>query len=124
MPELHRLPRDASMLYGIGRADASGRVAGHAIVEALGWQCGDRLEIVTTARAIVIRASPSGFFFVPRRPCIVIPVTARRHCGIKAGDSVLLAAAPEYGIVIVHTLSALDGMLAEYHATHSPAKAP
>jgi len=118
---LHRLPRDGSLLYGIGRVDASGRVADHDIVEALGWRHGDRLEVTVIPRTIVIRSSPEGLYSVPQRPCIVIPANARHHCGIKAGDNILLAAAPDFGIVIVHTLSVLDDMLAEFHIAHSAA---
>jgi hypothetical protein len=35
---------------------------------------------------------------------------------ILAGDHLLLAAAPGDGLVIVHTLSDLDQMLAGYHS--------
>jgi bifunctional DNA-binding transcriptional regulator/antitoxin component of YhaV-PrlF toxin-antitoxin module len=53
---------------------------------------------------------------VPPRPHIVIPAAARRQHGIETGDHVLLAAAPEYGIVIVHTRQAMNDMLARYHS--------
>ena len=56
---------------------------------------------------------------VPQRPAIVIPRPARTLHRIEAGDHVLLAAAPAYDVVIVHTLSALDDMLASYHSTHA-----
>jgi bifunctional DNA-binding transcriptional regulator/antitoxin component of YhaV-PrlF toxin-antitoxin module len=119
VPQLHRLPRDGSMLYGIGRVDASGRVADHDIVAAMGWQAGDRIEVIIGPRAIVMRKSPQGLVFVPRRPCVVIPAPVRHHRGISAGDHVLLAAAPDHGVVIVHTLSDLDNMLCEYHSPAS-----
>lgn len=122
MPDLHHLPRDGSMLYGIGCVDASGRVANHAIIEALGWRNDDKLEVIVIHRAIVIRQSSVGLFSVPQRPCIVIPATARHQCDIETGDHVLLAAAPEYGVVIVHTLSALDDMIAGYHSADSHAR--
>ena len=112
MPDLHRLPRDGSMLYGIGRVDASGRVVNHDIVSALGWHPGDALEVIAAHRAIVMRTSPDGLISVPQRPCIVIPMAIRRLRGIAAGDHVLLAAAPDHGVLIVHTLSDLDDMLA------------
>ena len=105
------------MLYGIGRVDSSGRVANREIVEALHWQPGDRLEIVLMPSAIVIRACPDGLLRVPQRPAIVIPRPGRTLHRIEAGDHVLLAAAPAYDLVIVHTLSALDDMLASYHST-------
>jgi len=119
IPDLHRLPRDGSMLYGIGPVDASGRVASHEIVEALGWRPGDRVEVIVAPRAIVMRSSPGGLVSVPQRPCVVIPGTIRHRRGIRTGDHVLLAAAPDHGVVIVHTLSDLDDMLSDYHASRS-----
>jgi hypothetical protein len=117
LTRLQRLPRETSMLYGIGRVDSSGRVANREIIEALHWQAGDRLEIVMSPSAIVVRACPYGPVRVPQRPSIVIPRPARTLHRIEAGDHVLLAAAPAYDVVIVHTLSALDDMLASYHST-------
>ena len=37
---LHQLSQDTTMLYGVGRVDASGRVASRDIVRALGWRPG------------------------------------------------------------------------------------
>ncbi len=119
LTRLQRLPRETSMLYGIGRVDSSGRVANREITEALHWRPGDRLEIVLMPSAIVIRACPDGPLRVPQRPSIVIPRPARTLHRIEAGDHVLLAAAPAYDLVMVHTLSALDDMLASYHSTHA-----
>lgn len=113
---LHRLPRDASMLYDIGRVDASGRVACNEIISALRWEPGTRLDVILTPRAIVIRAAPGGLFPTSRRPCILIPSHARRPHGIKPGDHVLIAAAPEHGFVLVYPLSALDDMVSRYHS--------
>jgi len=120
VPDLQRLPHDGSMLYGIGRVDASGRVTDHEIVDALGWRPGDAVEVIVAPWAILMRTSPQGLVSVPRRPCIVIPVTVRRHRRIATGDQVLLAAAPDYGVVLVHTLSELDDMLTDYHSSQSP----
>jgi bifunctional DNA-binding transcriptional regulator/antitoxin component of YhaV-PrlF toxin-antitoxin module len=124
IPELHRLPRDESMLYGIGRVDASGRVADRDIIEALGWKSGDSVEVVATPQAIVIRAAPEGLLRIPRRPCVVIPAQVRHHHGISPGDHVLLAAAPDHGVVVVHTLADLDIMLSEYHSCRAATNRP
>ena len=59
---LHQLPRDASMLYDIGRVDGSGRVASNDIINALRWQPGSKLDVILTPRTIVIRAAPGGQF--------------------------------------------------------------
>ena len=113
---LHRLPRDASMVYDIGRVDGSGRVTSNDITNALHWHSGSKLDIILASRMIVIRAAPDGLFSVPKKPCIIIPSHARRPHGIRPGDQVLIAAAPDHGLVIVYPLSALDEMIASYHS--------
>jgi hypothetical protein len=40
LTDLRRLPRDASMLYDIGRVDRSGRIASNDILKALNWSPG------------------------------------------------------------------------------------
>jgi bifunctional DNA-binding transcriptional regulator/antitoxin component of YhaV-PrlF toxin-antitoxin module len=117
---LQQLSCDTTMLYGVGRVDASGRVSNRDIVRALGWQPGDRLEVIPTLSAIVILSSPDGLLSVPIKPYIVIPASARRLHNIETGDHVLLAAAPEYGIVIIHTRQAMNDMLARYHSSFPP----
>ena len=121
---LHRLPRDASMLYDIGRVDSSGRVASNDIINALHWRPGSKLQVILTPRTIVIRTAPDGVFSVPQRPCIIIPSHARRPHGIKPGDHVLIAAAPDHGLVIVYPLSALDEMISRYHSAQPQAEIP
>lgn len=116
LADLHQLPRDASMLYDIGCVDGSGRVASNDIINALNWRPGGKLDVILTPRTIVIRSASHGQFLVPRRPCIIIPSHVRRPHGIKSGDHVLIAAAPEYGLVIVYPLSALDEMISRYHS--------
>ena len=117
---LHQLSRDTTMLYGVGPVDASGRVKNSDIVRALGWQPGDKLEVISGLGGIVIFSSPDGLFTVPVKPCIVIPAAARRIHDIQPGDHVLLAAAPEYSVVIVHTRQAVNEMLARYHSAFPP----
>ena len=121
---LHQLPRDASMLYDIGRVDGSGRLTSNGITNALRWHHGSKLDVILTSRSIVIRAAPDGLFSVPRRPCIIIPAHTRRPHGIKPGDQVLIAAAPDYGLVLVYPLSALDEMISRYHSAQCEAESP
>jgi len=116
LSRLPRLPRETSMLYTIGRVDRSGRVTNRGITDALRWQPGDRLAMTLTPSAVVLCPAPDGLLRVPRRPCIAIPVTARRFLSITPGDELLLAAAPEYRIVIMHTMQAVEDMLASFYA--------
>jgi hypothetical protein len=115
--DLHLLPRDASMLYDIGRVDGSGRIASNDIVNALNWTSGSKLDVILTPQSIVLRSASDGLYSVPPRPCIVIPSHARHPHGITPGDRVLIAAAPDHGLVIVYPLSALDEMISRYHST-------
>jgi bifunctional DNA-binding transcriptional regulator/antitoxin component of YhaV-PrlF toxin-antitoxin module len=112
------------MLYDIGQVDTSGRVGSREIVAALGWRPRDRLELILTAGAIVLRACPDGLFSVPQRPRIIIPAAARHRHAIRPRDHVLLAAAPDYRIVIIYPLSALDDMIARYHLAHPAEEQP
>jgi len=116
LSRLPRLPRETSMMYGIARVDPSGRVTSRGITDAMRWRPGDRLAMTLTPSAVVLCPSPGGLLRVPRRLCIAIPVTARRLLSITPGDELLLAAAPEYRIVITHTMQAVEDMLASFYA--------
>lgn len=124
LASLHQLPHDTSMLYDILRVDVSGRIGNHEIVEALHWRPGDNLETFLTQGAIVIRVSADGLFRLPQRRRIIIPAAARRRYGIRPADRVLVAAAPDYGIVIVYPLSTLDEMITRYHSAYPDAETP
>lgn len=121
---LHQLSRDASVLYDIGSVDIAGRITSNHIVNALHWEPGSRLDVILTSHTIVIRAAPSGLFSVPRRPRIIIPSHARQRHGIRPGDHVLIAAAPDYDLMIVYPLSALDEMISRYHSAESETETP
>ncbi|MFD2415527.1 hypothetical protein [Amycolatopsis pigmentata] len=43
-------------------------------------------------------------------------MTVRHWCHLQAGDRVLLAAAPDRGVLIVSTMSALDSMVTAFHS--------
>jgi bifunctional DNA-binding transcriptional regulator/antitoxin component of YhaV-PrlF toxin-antitoxin module len=124
VPALHQLPGDGSMVYDIGSVDASGRIAAKPVIAAAGWQPGDRLDLITAADAIVLRASPDGPWQVPPRGGICLPVHARHRHGIGQGDRVLLAASPEHALVIVYPPSALDEMITSYHTARAEKETP
>ena len=121
LTSLHQLSRDTTMLYDVGQVDESGRVSNRDIIRALGWQPGDKLDVIPALGGIVILASPDGLYTMPAKPCIFIPTAARRIYNIETGDHVLLAAAPDYGVVIIHTRQAINDMLARYHSASPPA---
>ena len=103
-----RPPGRPDVVYGFGRIDASGRVAGQATITALGWRGGDRLTLTADAGVMVARRDPGGMVTVPARPCIVIPAALRRRCGLRAGDHVLLAALPGEDLLAAYSFAVVD----------------
>jgi len=99
-------PADA--VYGIGRIDASGRIADRAVTRALGWRGGDRLTLTAAAGVVTARRDPGGMITVPGRACIAIPAALRRRCGLRPGDRVLLAAVPGDGTLAAYPLAVVD----------------
>ncbi len=108
------------VVYGIGRIDASGRVADRAVIGALGWRGGDRLTLTAGDGVVVVaRRDPGGMVTVPSRPYIVIPAALRRRCGLRAGDRVLLAALPGEDALAAYPLSVVDQALRAHSALPS-----
>jgi hypothetical protein len=96
------------VVYGIGRIDASGRIADRAVTSALGWCSGDRLTLTADAGVVTARRDPGGIITLPRRAYITIPAPLRRRCGLEPGDRVLLAAVPGEGTLVVYCLAVVD----------------
>ena len=51
------LPEDT--VYGIGRIDASGRIADQSVITAMGWRGGDLLTLTADAGVVTAPSSPS-----------------------------------------------------------------
>lgn len=106
---------DGSLTYAVSRVDESGVVAATHVLERLGWRTGDRLAVTTVRNVIVMRRNRDGVQAVPKRRLLVIPAAARRACGIRTGDSLLLAAAVEVDTILIHPPAVLDQMMTLYH---------
>jgi hypothetical protein len=103
-------------VYGVAVVDCRGRVADRAVVTALGWMPGTRLDIRESNGLLIVRADAGGVFAVTGQGHLRLPAPVRRCCGLVSGDRVLLAAYPERDVVIVHPPAVLDGLLAACHA--------
>ena len=99
-------PRD--VVYGIGRIDASGRIADRAVICALGWRGGDRLTLTVDAGVVTARRDPGGMITLPGRAYIAVPAALRRRCGLRPGDRVLLAAVPGDDTLTAYSLAVVD----------------
>jgi hypothetical protein len=110
------LPRTGSLRYGMARVDDSGRVSNRSTIQALGWRCGDRLQVTLVAGSVLVHRDPGGAFVMPSKPYVVLPAGVRHRSGVRAGEQVLLAADPAHDVLVVHPLAVLDSMLVAYHS--------
>jgi hypothetical protein len=117
--ELPAPSRSPSLLYGMGRIDADGRISNASIITSLGWSAGDRLQMALVDGSVLVHRDASGPFGISRKPYLVLPVAIRRRNGMDAGQQVLLAADPNHDVLVVHPQSALDAMITTYHASLS-----
>ena len=112
---LRSVPDD--VVYGIGRIDASGRIADRAVISALGWRGGDRLTLTADAGVVTARRDPGGMVTLSgRRPYIAIPAALRRRCGLEPGDRVLLAALPAADTLTAYSLAVVDQAIRSHGA--------
>jgi hypothetical protein len=102
----------ADVVYGLGRIDASGRVADRTVTRALGWHDGDRLTLTASAGVVTARRDPDGLAILPPRHYIVIPATLRHRCGLLPGDPVLLTGVPAEDTLTAYSLAVVDQALA------------
>ena len=61
------------VVCGIGRIDASGRIADRAVISALGWRGGDRLTLTADAGVVTTRRDPGDMVTLPGRAYIAVP---------------------------------------------------
>jgi hypothetical protein len=108
--------RTSTAVYGLAAVDCRGRVADRAVVHALGWTPGTRLDIRETRGLLVVRTDAHGVFSVTMQGHLRLPAPVRHCCGLQRGDRVLLAAAPDRDLLIVYPPTALDDLLAQHHA--------
>jgi AbrB family looped-hinge helix DNA binding protein len=113
------LPED--VVYGIGRIDASGRIADQSVITVMGWRGGDLLTLTADAGVVTARRDPGGMVTIPRRGYIAIPAALRLRCGLKPGDRVLIAATPAdetltaYSLAVVHEAIRARGLFPHAH---------
>ncbi|MEV0326976.1 AbrB/MazE/SpoVT family DNA-binding domain-containing protein [Micromonospora echinospora] len=99
-------------MYRLASVDSSGRIRDRAIIGALGWEPGARLDIRYGAGAIVVRRDSQGVFTVTGQGHLVLPASVRHWCGLGAGERVLLTAGPAANLLVVYPPSVLDEMVA------------
>ena len=117
VPEVPAAPDD--VLYGLGRIDASGRIADRSVISALGWQSGDRLTLTAAAGVVTARRDPRGMVTMPSKPYVTIPAALCRRCGLRPGDRVLLAAVPGDDMLAAYSFAVVDQAIRAHGALPS-----
>jgi hypothetical protein len=115
-PALPSSTGPADLLLDVARVDRSGRVSARALLGALGWRCGRRLDIAVVHGALVVGAATSGLHVVGSRGEVALPAAGRRMCGIDTGAAVLLVACPVRDVLVVHPAEAVAGLLVDWYA--------
>jgi bifunctional DNA-binding transcriptional regulator/antitoxin component of YhaV-PrlF toxin-antitoxin module len=101
------------------RLDASGRLTARALLRALGWDPGHRVDIAVTEGVVVVGSAPAGLHVVGDRGEVGLPVTARRMCGITRGLPVLLVAVLPRDVLVVHPAHLIGQLLADWYTTRA-----
>lgn len=109
---------ESTIRYTVGSIDESGKVPAAQVLESLGWQGGDRLSVTVQRGVVVLQRDPDGLVAVTKRRALVIPAAARRACGIRKADAVLIAAVVGFNTAVVHPQVIIDRMMTLYHHGH------
>lgn len=81
---LAALPDDGSLVHGMGRLDASGRITDRTVLSALGWRAGHRFAAAPAADSLVVCPDPLGTVSITGAGFLAIPAAQRRWCASSA----------------------------------------
>jgi hypothetical protein len=105
------------LLIETAHLDSSGRLTARALLRALGWTPGHRVDITVVEGVLVVGTAPTGLHLVGDRGELALPASARRMCGITPGPPVLLASALPHDVLIVHPAHLIAQLLADWYTT-------
>jgi hypothetical protein len=105
------------LLVGTACLDRSGRLTARALLRALGWAPGHRVDIAVAGGVLVVGSAPAGLHAVGDRGELGLPASARRMCGITPGPPVLLVAALPHDVLVVHPAHLIAQLLADWYST-------
>lgn len=95
--------------------DDSGRLAGRPLFERLGWSPDHPLE-QSLGRGYIALQPGDGALSLDKRMRLGLSPGLLRYCGLRSGDKVLLVAAPEHRMLILHPMANLAHMTRIFHA--------
>ncbi|WP_143162733.1 hypothetical protein [Couchioplanes caeruleus] len=104
-----------------GHLDASGRFYARALLQALERAPGQRIDLAVVADAVVIGSSATGRQAVGVRGEVAVPAPTRSLLGLESDHRVILAAAPELGVLVVHPHATIAQLLTEHYRRQTAA---
>ncbi len=116
LPALPCSDDQTTEVCAVAAVDTRGRVSDRSVVQALGWREDQRLEMRAVPGSVVVRASDNGLFTLTSQGYLRLPAAARHWCALVPGERVLLASDRRQDAVIIHTMSTVWALVAEYHA--------
>jgi hypothetical protein len=99
--------------------DLYGRLADRTPILALNWHPGTHIEFGVNPEAGTIVVRRGGTGRVSRQGRLRLPAHIRRQFRLAAGDRLLIAALAHHGLLIAHTMAAVDRMVLAYHASNT-----
>jgi hypothetical protein len=108
-------PRLGRLLLGTAVVDRSGRVRDRALLTALGWAEGTRLEIRIAPGTAVLGRSADGAFQIDGRDQVVLPAATRALLGITTGQRVVLVALTDADLLLVHPVAVAAAWIAAHY---------
>jgi hypothetical protein len=107
--------RTGTTVYGLSALDDRGRLADRAVMRALGWSAGLRLDIRDARGLLVVYPHNHGEFQITCQGHLRLPALIRHRCGLVTGDRVLFAAFPSQSQLFVYPPTALDALIAGHY---------
>jgi hypothetical protein len=97
--------------------DLYGRLADRTPTLALNWRPGTLVEFAVNAEVGTIVVRRGGIGRISRQGRLRLPAHIRRQLRLAAGDRLLVAALAHHGLLIAHTMAAVDRMVLAHHAS-------
>lgn len=104
-------------MLAVAAIDHSGRTGDQSLLSALGWRPGERTAATVTAEMAILRRTHTGPFRIDSRHKVFIPAGTRALFSIDTGDRVVLVAAPEHDVLIVHPMAVIANLIAVHYAS-------
>jgi len=105
-----------SLLLDVSRLDASGRFCARGLLQTLGWGPGHRVDLAVVGDAVVIGGSVTGRQAVGCRGELAVPAAARSLSGLAGDARVVLVAAVDQDVLVVHPHATVLRLLAGHYA--------